>query len=290
MSTATAASPWLVSTEALARDLGKPGLVVLDGSWHMPASKRDPLAEHRAAHIPGALYFDIDACADKASDLPHMLPNPAEFERYVGGLGISNSDRVVVYATKGSSSAPRVWWMLRAMGHDDVAVLDGGLAKWQAEGRPVSDAPVSPAAGKRFSARFRPELVMSADGVLGVTHSGAAQVLDARSAGRFTGSEPEPRAGLRSGRIPGSWSLPFGELMRADGTFKPAAELEAAFRKAGIDPDRPVVTSCGSGVTACILALGLALTGRPGTAVFDGSWTEWGGRSDLPVETGPRAG
>jgi thiosulfate/3-mercaptopyruvate sulfurtransferase len=273
----------LVTTEWLAKELGAPDLRVLDGTWHMPQLKRDPRAEFAQAHIPGAAFFDIDAIADHATSLPHMLPDAATFARAVGALGIGSGDRVVVYDVRGVISAARVWWTFRAFGHDAVAVLDGGLRKWRAEGRPVeSGMPAAPA--RAFKATARPELVRDLDAVRANITSRAAQVLDARSAGRFAGTEPEPRAGLRGGHIPGSLNLPYDSLYRPDGTLQSPAELRVALQGAGVDLARPVVTTCGSGVTASVLALALYLVGRRDVAVYDGSWSEWGGRPDTPVE------
>lgn len=274
----------LVPTEWLAKQLGAPDLRVLDGSWHMPQLKRDPRAEFAQAHIPGAVFFDIDAIADHATDLPHMLPDAATFERAVGALGIGSGDRVVVYDVRGVISAARVWWTFRAFGHDAVAVLDGGLRRWRADGRPVESG--APATSPRtFKAVFRPELVRDLNAMRANLERRDAQVLDARSAGRFAGTEPEPRAGLRGGHIPGSLNLPYDTLYREDGTLKPSAELRAAFQAAGLDLARPVVTTCGSGVTASVLALALYLVGRRDVAVYDGSWSEWGGAPDTPIES-----
>jgi thiosulfate/3-mercaptopyruvate sulfurtransferase len=274
----------VVTTEWLAKHLGESDVRVVDGTWHMPQAKRDARAEFEAAHVPGAVFFDIDAVADRTSSLPHMLPSAEAFGAAVGGLGIGNADRVVVYDVRGVVSAARVWWTFRVFGHDAVAVLDGGLRKWQAEGRSVERGTTAPAR-RAFTARLRPELVRDLQAMRANVASRAAQVLDARSAGRFAGTEAEPRAGLRGGHIPGSLNLPYEALYRPDGTLKPPDELRAAIIAAGIDLGRPVVTSCGSGVTASVLALALYLVGRPDTAVYDGSWSEWGSRPDTPVET-----
>lgn len=273
-----------VTTEWLAKHLDEPDVRVVDGTWHMPQAKRDARAEFEAAHIPGAVFFDIDAIADRATSLPHMLPSAAQFAASVGELGISNGHRIVVYDVRGVVSAARVWWTFRAFGHDDVAVLDGGLRKWRAEGRPVESGGAAPAR-VAFTARLRPELVRDVEAMRANVARRTVQVLDARSAGRFAGTEPEPRAGLRGGHIPGSLSLPYETLYRPDGTLKPPHELREAVTAAGVDLDRPVVTTCGSGVTASVLALALYLIGRRDVAVYDGSWSEWGSRSDTPVET-----
>ena len=273
----------LVSTDWLAKHLGDGDLRVLDGSWHMPQLKRDARAEFAQAHIPGAAFFDIDAIADHATDLPHMLPDAAAFAAAVGALGVGSGDRVVVYDARGVISAARVWWTFRAFGHDAVSVLDGGLRKWRAEGRPVESTTPVPAT-RAFRATLHPELVRDLEAMRATLASRAAQVLDARSAGRFAGTEPEPRAGLRGGHIPGSLNLPYDTLYREDGTLKPAGELRGALQAAGLDLARPVVTTCGSGVTASVLALALYLVGRRDVAVYDGSWSEWGGRLDTPIE------
>jgi thiosulfate/3-mercaptopyruvate sulfurtransferase len=274
----------LVTTNWLAKHLGEADLRVVDGTWHMPQLGRDARAEFEAAHVPGAVFFDIDAIADRATTLPHMLPTVDEFAAAVGGLGIAGDDRVVVYDVRGVVSAARVWWTFRAFGHDAVAVLDGGLKKWRAEGRAVVGGPATPPR-RTFRARLRPELVRDLSAMRANLDSHASQVLDARSTGRFAGTEPEPRAGLRGGHIPGSLNLPYETLYRADGTLRPPDELRGAAVAAGIDLGRPIVTTCGSGVTASVLALALYLAGRPDVAVYDGSWSEWGARADVPVET-----
>jgi thiosulfate/3-mercaptopyruvate sulfurtransferase len=275
--------PAVVGTEWLAKHLGAADLRVVDGSWHMPQAKRDPAREFREAHLPGAVFFDIDRIADTASGLPHMLPSPDAFARAAGALGIGDGDRVVVYDSRGVISAARVWWTFRAFGHDAIAVLDGGLAKWRAEGRPLEsgEPTVTP---RRFTATFRPELVRDVAQMRINVSARREQVLDARSRGRFAATEPEPRAGLRGGHIPGSLNLPYEELHAADGTLRPPAELRAAFVRAGVDLTKPIVTTCGSGITASVLALGLHQVGRADAAVYDGSWTEWAGRADTPVE------
>jgi thiosulfate/3-mercaptopyruvate sulfurtransferase len=274
----------VVTTDWLAKHLGDSDLRILDGSWHMAHLKRDPRAEFAEAHVPGAVFFDVDAIADHSTTLPHMLPAPEAFAAAVGALGVGSGDRVVVYDVRGVVSAARVWWTFRAFGHDAVAVLDGGLKKWRAEGRPVERGTPAPAA-RAFTARRRPELVRDLEAMRANLASRGAQVLDARSAGRFAGTEPEPRAGLRGGHIPGSLNLPYETLYRPDGTLRSPDELSGAVRAAGVDLGRPIVTTCGSGVTASVLALALYLIGRQDVAVYDGSWSEWGGRADTPVAT-----
>ena len=276
------ASP-LVTPEWLAQNLGRRDVRVVDGSWHMPQLKRDARAEFAEAHVPGAVFFDIDQIADPRTSLPHMLPRTSDFAHKVGQLGIGDRDRVIVYDSRGVVSAARVWWTFRAFGHDAVAVLDGGLPRWRAEGRPVESGTPAPKP-RRFTARLRKGLVRDLAAVRQNLTTRRAQVLDARSRGRFSGTEPEPRAGLRSGHIPGSLNLPYDELYEKDGTLLPPDALRQRFMAAGLDLDKPVVTSCGSGVTASVLALGLFAAGRPDVPVYDGSWTEWGGRDDTPVE------
>lgn len=276
----------LVSPAWLAARLDDPNVQVVDATWYMPGEDGDGHADHAAGHIPGAVFFDIDAIADQASDLPHMLLTPEAFARAAGRLGLRREATVVVYDARNMFSAPRVWWTLRAMGFPQVFVLDGGLARWRAGGHPVATAATTPAA-TTLSATFRPELVRDVEAVKAHLATGDAQLVDARGAPRFRGEAPEPRAGVRSGHMPGAKNLPWGELIAADGTMKPAEALRAAFEGASVDLDKPIVTTCGSGVTAAVLALGLSRLGREDTPVYDGSWTEWGGRSDTPVVTGP---
>jgi thiosulfate/3-mercaptopyruvate sulfurtransferase len=272
-----------VTTEWLAANLTSPDLVVIDGSWYLPDEKRDPHAEYLAAHIPGAVFFDIDAVADHSTGLPHMLPDPVAFSSAMRKLGIGDGMRAVVYDGAGLFSAPRVWWTLRAFGMQEVAVLEGGLPKWKAEERPLEDGPVQRQA-RHFTARLNHGMVASLSDVQRQIKAGV-QLVDARSATRFAGEEPEPRPGVRPGHIPGSLNLPYREIV-TDGRLRPAAEIAKKVAAAGIDLERPILTTCGSGITASILALAMESLGRHSVPVYDGSWTEWGGRKDLPAETG----
>jgi thiosulfate/3-mercaptopyruvate sulfurtransferase len=273
----------LVSTEWLAKHLGEADLRVVDGSWHMPQAQRDPAREFAEAHLPSAVFFDIDRIADETSGLPHMLPSADAFATAVGALGIGDGDRIVVYDSRGVVSATRVWWTFRVFGHEAVAVLDGGLPKWRAEGRPIASGAATPAP-RRFTPRLRRELVRDLEQVKGNLTAHREQVVDARSRGRFLAAEPEPRPGLRGGHIPDSLNVPYDELYAADGTMRAPVELRRAFEAAGVDLSRPIVTTCGSGITACVLAFGLHRIGRSDVAVYDGSWTEWASRADTPVE------
>jgi len=270
-----------VTTDWLAEHLTDPDLAVVDASWYLPAAGRDAHAEYLAGHIPGAVFFPIDEIADKTTDLPHMLPAPRDFAQAVGAMGITETMTIVVYDEAGLFSAPRVRWTFRAMGAADVRILEGGGPKWRAEGRPIEAGPVSRPV-REFKARFVPEMVADFERVSARVRDRAAQIADARPQARFLGQAPEPRAGLKAGHIPGSASLPFTQLVR-DGRMKPAEELKAEIAAAGIDSDKPVITTCGSGVTAAVLALALEIAGARDVALYDGSWAEWGGRDDAEV-------
>lgn len=280
----------LISTTELADRLGDPALRVLDASWYLPDQNRDAAAEYLAAHIPGALPIDIDAVADTESGLPHTLPSSEVFAAAVEALGLANDHFIVVYDGLGFFSAPRVRWMFRVFSHDRIAVLDGGFPKWRSEGLPIESGPAAPVPADRpFRTTFMPEMVRGLDDIRANLMDQAALVLDARGPGRYAGSDPEPRPGVRSGHIPGSRNLHYASLSRErDGTFHDKETLETIFAKAGVSAEQPVICSCGSGVTACILALGLEILGHDRVAVYDGSWSEWGTRTDTPIETGAR--
>jgi thiosulfate/3-mercaptopyruvate sulfurtransferase len=277
---------WLTETDELARELDAPDLVIIDASWHMPAENRNAYEEYLTEHIPGAIFFDIDEIADTKSGLPHMLPPPEKFSSRMRSMGIGDGSRIVVYDSAGLFSAARVWWTFRVMGVDDVSVLNGGLPKWKREGRPLESGPPRNRTARHFTARRNLDLVRDVSDIKALLKDRSAEIVDARAADRFAGKAPEPRPGLRSGHIPGSYNLPYAKLLNKDGTFKTGPEIERLFEEAGVDLTKPVVASCGSGITASVLALGLAEIGHRRAAVYDGSWSEWGADQNLPIETG----
>ncbi|MFM7418978.1 MAG: sulfurtransferase [Alphaproteobacteria bacterium] len=274
----------LVSTEWLAEALGAPDLMVFDATKYLPNEPFDGLTKYREAHIPGARFFDIDVVADPDTSLPHMAPTAGRFARLMGEMGIGNATRVIFYDQKGLQSSARGWWLMKLFGHEKAAVLDGGLPKWLAEGRATESGDAKPAAPSIYTPDFRADLVKGIGDVKRIIAGGNALILDARAKGRFDGTAPEPRPGLPSGHMPGAQSVPFNELLNADFTMKDAATLRARFAAAGADGAKPIVTSCGTGVTACILALGLKQAGLGDAAIYDGSWTEWAGRPETQKE------
>ncbi len=275
----------LVSTDWLAAHLDDPDLRILDASWYLPDMNRDARAEYASAHIPGARYFDIDEISDGRSDLPHMVPPPEKFISRLRKMGVGDGHQVVVYDGAGLFSAARVWWLFRLFGKTDIAVLDGGFAKWQAEGRPVEDMPPV-TRDRHMTVSLQNHLVRDVTQVAAAAKLGDHEVLDARSPARFAGEAPEPRAGLRCGHIPGSKNVHYASLLNEDGTMKDAAGLRAVFDAAGVDLGKPAITTCGSGVTAAIINLALARLGHDRHALYDGSWAEWGMYNDLPIATG----
>ncbi len=281
-------SPWIVETQWLAQHLDAPDIVILDASKHLPNAGRDARAEFAEQRIPRALFFDIDKVSDTSNPLPHMVPSPEKFSSCVRKMGIGNGSRVIIYDSVGLFSAARVWWMFRIMGHNDVAILNGGLPKWIREDLPLEDGPPRRPRECHFTARFQPSKVKSLEQVLkAVTTDNSPQIVDARAAARFAGTSPEPRPELKSGHIPGSSNVPYTKLLEDDGTLKSSEDIKQAFLNGGVDPGKPIITTCGSGVTAAVLVLGLELIGKSNSvALFDGSWTQWGTADGVPIETG----
>ncbi|MCE7029549.1 3-mercaptopyruvate sulfurtransferase [Jiella avicenniae] len=277
-------NPFLISPEDLAAVVGRDGVSIVDASWYLPAQKRFARAEYEAGHVPGAVFFDQDAIVDPASSLPHTLPSPEVFAAKVGALGIADADTIVVYDGMGLFSAPRAWWMFRIFGAKDVRVLDGGFPAWQAAGLPI-EAEVPRPAPASFAPSFDASAAVLLPQMREIVSAGSVQIADARPAERFAGEAPEPREGVRAGHMPGACSLPFLQLVE-NGRLKSPEGLRQAFAEAGIDPERPVVTSCGSGVTAAVINLALESVGNHASRLYDGSWTEWGSAGDTPVETG----
>jgi thiosulfate/3-mercaptopyruvate sulfurtransferase len=277
-------SRWLISTDQLAGRLNDKNLVAVDASYPSPGEPNRAHAEYLESHIPGAVFFDIDAITDRSSDLPHTLTGPAHFGEAVGALGIGDGDTVVVYDSTGLYSAPRVWWTFRIFGAKEVFILDGGLPKWKAEGRPLEHGEVERPA-KSFHADMNVAAVATLSDVRMALTDGSAQVVDARSAERFSGKAPEPRPGLRAGHMPGSFNVPFGKLV-ANGRLAPRVQIEKAFKESGVDLEKPTITTCGSGITAAIVSFALESIGKEPKGLYDGSWAEWGSRPDVPVERG----
>ncbi|MBU4529735.1 MAG: 3-mercaptopyruvate sulfurtransferase [Hoeflea sp.] len=278
-------SPFVVSFDWLKDRIGQPDLKLVDASWYLPAQNRNGEAEYRTARIPGAVYFDLDRIVDPNSSLPHTLPDAETFARAAGDLGLKETDTIVVYDGPGMFSAPRVWWMLRIFGAGNTYVLDGGFDAWRHQGLPVETGDPAPPAPATFNASVNPAAVSSFEHMRAIVSDATAQIADARGPGRFTGTEPEPREGMRSGHMPGALNVPFVNLLDG-GKLKPLSELRQVLESSGLDLDKPVVTSCGSGVTAAVITLALQSIGHRDNTLYDGSWSEWGGRDDTPIATG----
>jgi len=277
-------APLFVSPQWLTDHLNDADIAIVDASWYLPTMNRDAKAEYAAGHIPGAVHFDIDAIADKTTPLPHMMPKPDDFARAVGAMGISDQDHIIVYDGAGLFAAARVWWSFTVMGAKHVSILEGGAPKWRSEGRAWTNDASHPIL-KNFKPNFNPSTIADLEAIKSALNSKSAQIVDARPADRFQGDTPEPRPGLKSGHMPGSFNVPFSEVV-ASGTLKNESDLRAAFQKAGVDLNQPIITSCGSGVSAAILALALQSIGKPIHALYDGSWAEWGAREECEVVTG----
>lgn len=285
MTTAPDQSPFVVSFDWLNSRIGEPGLKIVDASWYLPAQNRDGAAEFAAARIPGAVFFDQDNIVDKTSNLPHTIPQPAEFARAAGALGLSDSDTIVVYDGPGMFTAPRVWWLLRIFGAGNTYVLDGGFDNWKQQGLPVeTDTPAKPAPAN-FNPTLNARAITGFEQMREIVDTGASQIADARGPGRFTGVEAEPRAGMRSGHMPGARDVPF-PILSEGGKLKSIPDLRQALEASGLDLDKPVVTTCGSGVTAAVITLALQSVGHRNNTLYDGSWSEWGGREDTAIVTG----
>ncbi|SOE08420.1 thiosulfate/3-mercaptopyruvate sulfurtransferase [Hoeflea halophila] len=285
MTAAPEQSPFVVSFDWLKSRIGEPGLKIVDASWYLPAQNRDAAAEFAAARIPGAVFFDQDSIVDKTSNLPHTIPNPSDFARAAGALGLSETDTIVVYDGPGMFTAPRVWWLLRLFGAGNTFVLDGGFDSWKQQGLPVETTEPAEPHQAQFTAASNPSAVTSFAQMRSIVDTGSSQIADARGPGRFTGAEAEPRAGMRSGHMPGARNVPF-PILSDGGKLKPIPELREALESSGLDLDKPVVTTCGSGVTAAVITLALQSVGHCDNTLYDGSWSEWGGREDTPVATG----